>query len=179
MNHKTSNRVGLRVALLILVLLVIVSPLLAARPLTAATRNTWRGITPLHSSSADVARVLGDDADQPGAQTSGPFKVDEGEVTFSYITPSLAKIYRAPSSMVGKVFTIYFRPRRPLGRTEIEMPHDFKRCTEDRDRHFYYFVSDGGVAYQFDRGTDKVETIIYQPTRVEVRRLAVNTECVF
>src|SRR5215470_19241025 len=134
MNHKTSNRGKLRVvALLILVLLVIVSPLLAARPLPAATRNTWRGITPLRSSSADVARVLGDDADQPGAQTSGPFKVDEGEVTFSYITPSLAKIYRAPASMIGKVFTIYFKPARRMGREDVSLTREFKRCTEDRD----------------------------------------------
>jgi hypothetical protein len=40
-------------------------------------------------------------------------------------------------------------------------------------------VSDAGVAYQFSRATDMLEMIIYQPTRAEVRRLAVNTECVF
>ena len=150
----------------------------SARP-AAALKNSWRGITPLRSSGADVARVLGAEADEPNAQTSGPFKVEDGEVTISYITPSLAKIYRAPASMVGKVFTIYFKPASQYGRADLDLTREFKRCTEERDRHFYYFVSDTGVAYRFTRGDDLVDTIIYQPTRVEVRRLAVNTECVF
>lgn len=168
----------IQIRLLVALVSLIVAPGLNAGT-TLVTRNSWRGITPLHSSAADVAKVLGDRADEPGAQTSGPFKVDEGEVTFSYITPSLAKIYRAPASLVGKVFTIYLRPNQRLARGEVEISREFKRCVEDRDRNFYYFVSEGGVAYQFDRSSDMVETIIYQPTRVEVRRLAVNTECVF
>ena len=36
-----------------------------------------------------------------------------------------------------------------------------------------------GLAYLFRRNNDEVETIIYQPSRAEVRRLAVNAECVF
>ncbi|HJQ67634.1 MAG TPA: hypothetical protein VKA70_01575 [Blastocatellia bacterium] len=40
-------------------------------------------------------------------------------------------------------------------------------------------MSDTGVAYQLRRASDNVETIIYQPSREEIRRLAVNTECVF
>jgi hypothetical protein len=178
MDQRTPILISRGIPILLFVGAFFLAPVLGARPLPVA-KNSWRGITPLHSSSADVARILGDQADEPGAQTSGPFKVDEGEVTFFYITPSLAKIYRAPLSMVGKVFTIYVRLNRPMPRTELEISREFKRCTEDRDRHFYYFVSDAGVAYQFDRNSDKVETIIYQPTRVEVRRLAVNTECVF
>jgi hypothetical protein len=100
-------------------------------------------------------------------------------VTFSYLTPSLAKIYRAPASMVGKVFTIYFKPSQPMSRMDLNLGAGFKRCTEERDRSSYYFVSDAGMAYQFNRSNDALETIIYQPSRAEVRRLAVNTECVF
>lgn len=110
---------------------------------------------------------------------SGPFKVEGGEVTFSYLTTSLAKIYRAPRSMVGKVFTIYFEPAFPMSRVDLTLAPGFKRCVEERDRTFYYFVSDTGVAYRFSRDSDRLQTIIYQPSRAEVRSLAVNTECVF
>lgn len=122
---------------------------------------------------------MGTPADDATPQTNGPFPVEDGEVSFSYLTPSLARIYRAPASMVGKIFTIYFKPSRRQSRTELELTRDFKRCSEQRDRTFFYFVSDAGVAYQFDRASDALETIIYQPTKLEIRRLAVDTDCVF
>jgi hypothetical protein len=109
----------------------------------------------------------------------GPFQVEGGEVTFSYITPSLAKLYRAPKSMVGKVFTIYFKPSESIERAGLKLAPGFKRCTEDLDRTYYYFVSDAGLAYQLRRAGDVLENVIYQPSRAEVRRLAVSTACVF
>ena len=142
-------------------------------------KNSWRGLTPLHSSADDVAKTIGAEPAATEAMMSGPYKVEGGEVTFSYLTTSLAKIYRAPRSMVGKVFTIYFKPADSISRTELTLATGFKRCVEERDRIFYYFVSDAGVAYRILRDTDRVETIIYQPSRVEVRSLAVNTDCVF
>jgi len=152
---------------------------IATRAGTASLTNSWRGITPLRSSAADVARIIGLDEEPNSVASSGPHKVDGGEVTFSYLTPTLAKIYRAPASMTGKVFTIYFKPSQPMSRTDAALAAGFKRCTEDRDRTYYYFVSDADVAYRFSRGNDMVETIIYQPSRAEVRRLAVSTACVF
>jgi len=145
----------------------------------AEALNSWRGIRPLRSSSIDVARSLGLSEDSPDGLMSGPFKVEGGEVTFSYLTPSLAKIYRAPRSMVGKVFTIYFEPDEPMSRDDIKPARGFKRCVEQLSKGYYYFVSDAGLAYQFRRDDDQLETIIYQPTRSEIQRLAVNTECVF
>lgn len=165
-------------ALTVLGLLMILLPLPTAKS-GPSVKNSWRGITPLHSSVDDVARLIGSEPDSSEAALSGPFKVEGGEVTFSYLTTSLAKIYRAPRSMVGKVFTIYFKPRDPMSRAELGLTPNFKRCVEERDRTFYYFVSDTGVAYRFSRDSDRMETIIYQPSRVEVRGLAVNTECVF
>lgn len=156
--------------------LLICSPAANSSP---AVKNSWRGITPLHSSAADVARLIGNEPDSAEMAFSGPFKVEGGEVTFSYLTSSLAKIYRAPRSMIGKVFTIYFKPSDPMSRAELALTSNFKRCVEERDRTFYYFVSDIGVAYRFSRDSDRMETIIYQPTRGEVRALAVNTDCVF
>jgi hypothetical protein len=145
----------------------------------AAVVNSWRGLTPLRSSAADVARMLGDDADSAESQVSGPFKVEGGEVTFSYLTESLAKIYRAPRSLVGKVFTIYFKPSETMTRDDLKLAPGFKRCLEERNKGYYYLVNDAGVAYQFRSDGDSVETIIYQPSRVETRRLAVMSECVF
>ena len=150
-----------------------------ASTVTGWLTNSWRGITPLRSSAVDVARIIGIDEEPGSVPSSGPFKVEGGEVTFSYLTPSLAKIYRAPGSMIGKVFTIYFKPSQAMSRVDLALGAGFKRCTEERDRSIYYFVSDAGVAYQFNRKNDALETIIYQPSRAEVRRLAVNTECVF
>src|SRR5262245_56680024 len=172
----TRSRIMLsRFALISGVLLVLLSSQMARSG--PVVRNSFRGITPLHSSAEDVARLIGGDPDN--ANLSGPFKVEGGEVTFSYITPNLAKIYRAPRAMVGKVFTIYFKPSDLRSRAEITLDAGFKRCVEERDRTSYYFVNDVGVAYQFLRGNDRLETIIYQPSRGEVRTLAVNTECVF
>jgi hypothetical protein len=145
----------------------------------APAKNSWRGITPLRSSAADVARVLGDSADPSAGQVSGPFKVEGGEVTFSYLTEGLAKIYRAPRSMVGKVFTIYFKPSEGMPRGGLKLAAGFKRCAEERNKSYYYLVNDAGVAYQFRSDNDSLETIIYQPSRVETRRLAVMSECIF
>src|SRR5215470_17411836 len=150
-----------------------------AKPAPTTVKNSWRGITPLHSSAADVAQVIGMEADPPDAAQSGPYKVEGGEVTFSYLSPSLAKMYRAPRSMVGKVFTIYFKPGERLSLADLKLAPGFKRCIEQLDKGFYYYVNDAGVAYQLRRDDDCVETIIYQPSRVEVRQLAVNTECIF
>src|SRR4030095_13845431 len=164
------------VAVAALLTLLIYSPAARSGP---AVKNSWRGITPLHSSAADVARLIGNEPDTSEAALSGPFQVHGGEVTFSYLTTSLARIYRAPRSMIGKVFTIYFKPSDPMSRAQVALTSNFKRCVEERDRTFYYFVSDTGVAYRFSRDSDRMETIIYQPTRGEVRSLAVNTDCVF
>jgi hypothetical protein len=159
-----------------LLMLMIPSNMAAREPLA---KNSWRGITPLRSSVEDVARAIGAELESTDAMLSGPYKVEGGEVTFSYLTPSIAKIYRAPRSMVGKVFTIYFRPVEPMSRADLTLGPGFKRCVEQNDRTIYYFVNDAGVAYRLLRDNDRVETVIYQPSRVEVRSLAVNTECVF
>ena len=164
--------------LILVALLVALTPAQMAKS-AAAPVNSWRGITPLRSSAADVARMLGDDADSTESQVSGPFKVEGGEVTFSYLTESLAKIYRAPRSMVGKVFTIYFKPAEAMTRDDLKLAPGFKRCLEERNKGYYYLVNDAGVAYQFRSDGDSVETIIYQPSRGETRRLAVMSECVF
>jgi hypothetical protein len=144
-----------------------------------AARNSWNGITPLKSSSEDVARVLGRDAGSGEADSAGPYPVEGGEVTFSYLTASLAKIYRAPGSMVGKVFTVYFKPASALSRDQVNLGAGFKRCVDEMDRRYYYFVSEEGLAYQVLKRSDQIEVVIYQPSKAEIRRLAVNTACVF
>jgi hypothetical protein len=126
-----------------------------------------------------VAEIIGLDSGATEPTTTGPFKVEGGEVTFSFLTPSLAKMYRAPRSMIGKVFTIYFKPDDVMTRVDLKLAASFKQCVEQQTRGYYYLVNDAGLAYLFRRNNDEVETIIYQPSRAEVRRLAVNTECVF
>ena len=159
-----------------LLMLPVPSNMAAPEPVA---KNSWRGITPLRSSAEDVARAIGAELESTDAMLSGPYKVEGGEVTFSYLTPSIAKIYRAPRSLVGKVFTIYFKPGESMSRADLALGPGFKRCVEQNDRSIYYFVSDAGIAYRLLRDSDRVETVIYQPSRVEVRSLAVNTECVF
>src|SRR5438132_11747397 len=134
LNRMKSIRAG---AILGLVAMWLPLPLINSG---TAVKNSWRGITPLHSSAADVSRLIGAERDSSEAMLSGPFKVDGGEVTFSYLTTSLAKIYRAPRSMVGKVFTVYFKPSYATTRADVTMGPGFKRCVEERDRTFYYFV---------------------------------------
>ena len=143
-----------------------------------AVKNSWQGITPLRSTTTDVARMLGFDANSPEGSLLGPFRVEDGEVSFSYLTPSLAKLYRAPASMTNKVFAIYVKPAATLYRSDLKLA-GFKECREDGIKGTYYMVNDAGLAYQFKSGANIVERIVYQPSRAEVRRLAVNTECVF
>lgn len=179
---KLNNSLTLRLTVRFATALVL--PLLIATSQTAKTgeramKNSWRGITPLQTSANEVTRLLGVEPGPVDDSSTGPIKVDGGEVTVTYLTTGLAKIYRAPKSMIGKVFTIYFKPDQPVPRSEIKLSAGFKRCHEEGEKFYYYFVSDAGLAYQFQRASDSVETIIYQPSRAEIRRLAVNTECVF
>jgi hypothetical protein len=152
----------------------------AARAAAAAS-NSWRGIVPLQSTAADVARLLSVAyADSHVAESDGPFKVDGGEVTFYYLTADQARLYHAPTSMVGKVFSIYFKRNPPLERVTSLPARGFKRCLDDMDKRYYYNVSlDGGLAYQVRRSTDEIEYEIYQPLRADIQKLRLNTVCVF
>jgi hypothetical protein len=145
---------------------------------SATVKNSWQGITPLRSSTLDVAKMLGFATDSLDGSLVGPYRVEDGEVSFSYLTPSLAKLYRAPASMINKVFAIYVKPAANLYRSDLRLA-GFKECREEGVKGIYYMVNDAGLAYQFKSGADIVERIVYQPSRAEVRRLAVNTECVF
>jgi len=176
MSGKKQTIISFWLAAVGLLMLLVPSRMSASEPIS---KNSWRGITPLRSSVEDVARAIGAEPESADAVSSGPYKVEGGEVTFSYLTPSIAKIYRAPRSMIGKVFTIYFKPGDSLTRADLALGPGFKRCVEENDRTIYYYVSDMGVAYRLRRDSDRLETIIYQPSRVEVRSLAVVTECVF
>lgn len=157
------------------------SPPRSVKPGGAAVvvKNTWRGLTPLQSSAAEVAQLVGTDADLSNAPVGGPYKVDGGEVTFSFLTSSLAKMYRAPRQLTGKLFTIYFTPLGRIERADLRLGAGFKVCKEQQTPGYYYLVNDAGVAYRMRRSDDTVETVIYQPSRAEIQRLAVNTECVF
>jgi hypothetical protein len=139
--------------------------------------NAWNSITPLRSSANDVARLFAMDTSQ-NPDTSGPFKVDGGDVTFSFLTDSLARIYHAPQTMVGKVFTIYFKPNVPMAQSEVKLV-GFKKCVDQSDRRYYYFVSEAGLGYQVSRKTDQIEMVIHQPSAAEIKRLRVSTACVF
>jgi hypothetical protein len=142
--------------------------------------NSWRGLTPLKSSVADVTKLVGASATRNDPYPAGPFKVDGGEATFSYITPSLAELYHAPASMVGKVFTVYFKLAPPFRVADPESMRGFKRCSEDLDKkYFYYLSSDRGHAYQVRAATNEIEWEIYQPRHADIEKLRVNATCVF
>ena len=177
-----TTRIVVLLSALILILMSICQTGILDSNARAATelkpRNSWRGIIPLRSSADDVARLLGVEQD-PQPSTLGPFKVEGGEVTFHFLTPSLAKIYRAPRSWTGKVFTVYFKPDVRLSKGGLRLGADFKRCVEQLSSSQYYLVSDVGLAYRFPRGSDDADTVIYQPSKATVRKLAVSTECVF
>src|SRR5262245_35261999 len=108
---------SLSLARLVPVLALIILSAIPSLPINAshpppvyAPKNSWKGITPLRSTVEDVARAVGVEAGVMNLETSNTFKVEDGEVAFSFISASLAKVYRAPRTMVGKVFTIYFTP---------------------------------------------------------------------
>jgi hypothetical protein len=143
-------------------------------------RNAWRGIVPLQSTAADVGKLLAFVPSSQVAESDGPFKVDGGEVTFYYMTADHARLYHAPVTMVGRVFSIYFKRNPPLDRVATLPARGFKRCLDDMDKRYYYQVSlDGGLAYQVRRNTDEIEYEIYQPLHAEIQKLRLNAACVF
>lgn len=147
---------------------------------TLEVKNSWHGLTPLRSTGADVTRLVGASLTNEDPYPPGPFKVEGGEATFSYLTPSLAELYRAPASMVGKIFTISFKLAPPLRTADPEAMRGFKRCSEDLDkRYFYYLSPDRSFAYQVRASTNEIEYEIYQPRHSEIEKLRVNTTCVF
>lgn len=159
------------------IITLVVSPV--ARGKRPIPKNSWRGITPLRSTVADVARFVGEDPESFNLDAGNRFTVDGGEVTFSFLSPSLAKIYRAPLSLIGTVFSIHFKPLFPMARSELKLSSGYKKCFEQLSKKYYYLVGDHGLAYQVRRETDQVEIMIYQPAGHEIRRLQVTAECVF
>lgn len=162
-----------------LVLSVLLSGIVIGDSTPRAAKNSWRGLVPLHSSVEEVAQVLGVDAGEFNLDSGNTFKVNGGDVTVSFISPRQAKLYSAPRSFVGRVFTIYFKPDSPVFLSELNLPRGFRKCSDDLSKAFYYFVSEEGLAYQFRAGSERVESVIYQPMKIEIRRLSVATDCVF
>jgi hypothetical protein len=147
---------------------------------SSEVKNSWRGLTPLKSTGADVTQLLGSSLTKQDPYPLGPFKVEGGEATFSYVTPTLAELYHAPASMVGKVFTVYFKLDPPLRIADPDSMRGFKRCAEEMDKRYYYYISpDRSFAYQVSAGTNEVEDEIYQPRHAEIEKLRVSTTCVF
>jgi hypothetical protein len=185
MFKRVSITTALSIMLVGFVIMIVAAPAQmnmrkSAGPATPEPRNSWRGVIPLKSSGDDVIRLVHPAGHDQDPMPIGPFRVDGGEVTFSYVTASLADIYRAPKSMVGKVFTVYFKPDPPLRQADPEVVRGLKRCVDAMDKRYYYYLSlDGGLAYQVRNTTNDIEMLIYQPLHAEVQRLRVNTTCVF
>jgi hypothetical protein len=123
--------------------------------------------------------MLGTDVGSFNLDSDNTFRVEGGVVTVSFISAKTAKIYGAPRSMVGKVFTIYFKPQDPIFLADLKLGRGFRRCSDQLSKAYYYYVSDEGLAYQFRAGGEQVDSVIYQPMRAEIRRLEVSTDCVF
>lgn len=175
-------RLALTLSLTVFLIIIASGQSRRNRTISAATarENSWHGITPLLSSSVDVASTLSVTPAEPEAESSGPYRIDDGEVTFSYVTPNQAKIYHAPQSMVGKVFTIYFRPNPPLKPADSIDVRRFRKCVDRLDPRYYYLVShDRGLAYQIKKATSEIEVVIYQPVEEQILKLKVDTTCVF
>jgi len=110
---------------------VLIAVLLSSGPLGGTDqRKNWRGIVPLHSTRADVERILGPPPpplkDGTRIYTPDPdmptYRLDNEEVTIGYMSRALAERMSCPSVPLDTVLSINVSPKNhpPLSELGID-----------------------------------------------------------
>jgi hypothetical protein len=118
----------------------------------------WRGIVPLHSTRADVLKILGDPKHTWETATEYYDLADE-KVTIKWIDPTCERKYPVESEVASRpddiVLAILVYPKKPLPSKELDIPavgymtlgcHPNGPCTVwSSEVGFGYTTSKGGV----------------------------------
>jgi hypothetical protein len=123
----------------------------------------WRGIVPLHSSRADVKRLLGKPLFD-GNTRYNIYDSDEGRVNFRYVPERCdggSGNWNVAPDTVSEI-DIYLKHHFPVADLKIS---DFEqnRSEPDHTGATYYWDRENGIAYSVDRD-GFVLAITYGPT---------------
>ena len=130
-----------------------------------ATAKEWRGLVPLHSTRADVRRLMG----KPlfDEKTSDIYDINEGRINFTYVVKKCERGLPAdwgnwnvaPGTL--RHITIYLK--KPLALADLHIPdiEKLKWYTDDSGAT-YYDDKKQGVEYQVQE--NMVTGITYGPT---------------
>ena len=126
--------------------------------------KSWRGITPLRSTRADVERLLG--APEPGSQ--GVFKTPNEVVRVTYANIECDFGWKVkPNTVVS----LLVQPLTPTKLTELKL--ETTKYEKRRDLNltnvYYYISAKDGINYTVDEGPEVVTAVEYYPTTSDKR----------
>jgi hypothetical protein len=152
---------------------------------TYARAKDWRGITPLHSTRADVERLLGPPSKDRGGTIF--YEFDKEEVSFDFAKGSCkgeSDGWNVPRDTVISVWVI---PKpNVLKFTDLKLDESmYKREIDKELQYIVRYVNESeGVSYEVDTSADRTVTLIkYYPSakdgdlRCPVRRKALTNKC--
>lgn len=126
--------------------------------------NSWKGLTPLVSTRADVERILGK---PQNPKTHFEYEVEEGKVSFSYQEKICDNGWNVPKD---RLISIDFESKELLG-------FDFDELKLERNKFTYLIRGDDGrgtfvnkqdgVEYNFDFGDKQLASITFYAREVD------------
>lgn len=125
----------------------------------AARAKEWRGVVPLHSTRADVERILG----RPQSDYwHYEFEEERAHVTYSGgpCEEGLPGGWNVPQETVVEIYTV---PKKGLRLSDVPVPgRDYRKVRAAHTQHVYYVDADEGVRYA--ALGDEVQSISYLPS---------------
>ena len=131
--------------------------------MTSVTQaKAWRGVIPLHSTRADVERLLG----RPQSNYwQYNFEEERAHITYSDspCEEGLPGGWAVPKGMVVEIYTV---PNKDLKLSEVLIPgKDYRQIRAAHTQHVYYVDAEEGVSYTAYVGM--VQSISYLPSAKE------------
>ncbi|MFL6210754.1 MAG: hypothetical protein ACJ74W_18025 [Pyrinomonadaceae bacterium] len=145
---------------------------------SASLAKEWRGIIPLHSTRADVKKLLGKPLFEEGKPID-LYDVDEGRMNILYVIqlcqqglPSNWGNWNVPVDTVVEI-EIYLNKQVPFAALKIPDKGKLKWYTDDAGFTYYHDKKEG-IEYSVNR-EGMVESIAYGPTEAD-EHLVCNKE---
>lgn len=127
----------------------------------------WHGIVPLHSTRADVERLLG----QPNAKY-GRYDIGNEQATITYIA-NQSSLWDVPNETVTSIMVSYHRTVC-FSNLQLDLTR-FKRSTDPHvTNHAYYTNSENGIRYVVWEGpgdaNGTVLYVVYEPSANDAKQ---------
>lgn len=166
-SHKWSKEMIIRILLILLA------------TVTLSQAKEWRGIVPLHSTRADVERLLG----PPSNNRSGTvfYELETERVSFTFASGPCGAWSRGWNVPNDTVTSIWVTPKPNLLRL-VDLKLDERRYRKETDSHVQHIVNYinevEGISYQIDTGNDGMVTIIkyFPPAKDDHLRCSASSE---